>query len=201
MDFSLDMLEVYHRVASNGFQGLFKVSSCLEEATKVIFFFLMAAWPFETHIPACDQTCLLYVIFSIVLGDGAALLNLVIVFTQPVPGHVLCPERPSHASVLRRPRSEIVILILVPKPKNNPSPEPSTSTRSPQLPDSYLHSLASAFHVLPSLELVGLYFMEARSDARFLRGNYWTTPPPSHKDSAHSWKTLCYFLRFVFFPL
>lgn len=157
-------------MASSGFQGLFKVSSCLVEATEVVFFF--SSWSCGPLKPTLDMGVglfFLHIISSVIFRNRMASLNLGVIFTQPIWEHMLYLERPGHVSIFRRPRTEILTLILVPKPKNNPSPEHSTSQRSPpQLQNCliFLHSPVF-FHKSPLFQLLGLYFVQARSDVKF----------------------------------
>lgn len=170
MDFSSDALEVYHCC---GFQWLPEViqgffMSCRSNRS-CFFLFFMVTWPFKTHFGHGGETSLLHIISSIIFKNRMASLNLGVIFTQPIREHMLYLERPGHVSVFRRPRTEILTLISVPKPKNNPSLEYSTSQRSPQLQNwlPFLHSPVF-FHQPPLFRLLGLYFVQARSDVKFL---------------------------------
>lgn len=170
MDFSSDILEVYHCCGFQWFPGVIQgfFMSCRSNRS-CFFLFFMVMWPFKTHIGHGGGTFLFahYIQRYIQEQDGS--LNLGVIFTQPIWEHMLYLERPGHVSIFRRPRTEILTLILVPKPKNNPSPEHSTSQRSPpQLQNCliFLHSPVF-FHKSPLFQLLGLYFVQARSDVKF----------------------------------
>lgn len=64
-------------MASSGFQGLFKVSSCLVEATEVVFFF--SSWSCGPLKPTLDmgvRLLFLHIISSVIFRNRTASLNL-----------------------------------------------------------------------------------------------------------------------------